>query len=334
VITLKTIDAHVAGQPLRLIVDGFPSVRGKTMLDKRDWAERHADHLRRILMLEPRGHQDMCGALLTEPVSPASHAGLLFLQNDGFATMSLHGVIAATAIALDRQLLMPGGNGGTVVYDTPSGTVRTRARQVAAKGWAVSVLNVPSFVLSGGLPVALASAGGRQIRADVAFGGAFYAIVDSEAAGLAIDAAHLSELRRVGSHLARTVDEAHRVAHPLESRLCGIAGTIFTGPPADDRSDLRSVTVFAHASVDRSPCGTGMGAVMAVLSAMGLLSDGQPFVTESLIGAQMSGRVVGRTTVGEFEAITPEITGAAWITGEHTFFVEDDDPLSDGFYLG
>src|SRR6059036_1743589 len=176
-IRLKTIDAHAAGEPLRLIVEGFPPPQGRTMLDKREWVRKKADHLRRTLMLEPRGHADMYGAVLTEPVAPGSHAGVLFMHNEGYSTMCGHGVIAVTTIALERRLLMPGGDGTSVVYDAPAGTIRARAavhssfdklrmseeREAGHEPLAVSsskgelrvesvaFLNVPSFVLHGGL---------------------------------------------------------------------------------------------------------------------------------------------------------------------------------------
>ena len=281
------------------------------MLEKRAWVSRHADHLRRALMLEPRGHADMYGAILTEPVTPGSHAGVLFMHNEGYSTMCGHGVIAVTTIALERGLIMPGRDGGAVIYDSPAGTIRARARwagehvqrrsdgregartragaagqtTVAARVESVSFVNVPSFVLHGGLNVKLAS---RQIRVDVAFGGAFYAIVDSEAVGLPIDAAHLPDLRRVGMEIKDAIESAHDITHPLERGLQGIYGTIFTGPPSDEGADLRNVTVFADAEVDRSPCGTGTAAVMAVVDAMGLLSDTKPFVHESLIGTRFT----------------------------------------------
>jgi proline racemase len=338
-VRVKTIDAHAAGEPLRLIVDGFPSPHGRTMLDKRNWLKRHADHLRRALMLEPRGHADMYGALLTEPVSPGSHAGVLFMHNEGYSTMCGHGIVAVTTVALERGLLMPGGDGESVLYDSPAGTIRARARWSAAgpkeageerKVGSVRFVNVPSFVLHGGLSVKLP---GRTIRADVAFGGAFYAIVDSEAVGLPIDAAHLPELRRVGMEIKHAIEAAHTIVHPLEPGLNGIYGSIFTGPPSDDGADLRNVTIFADAEVDRSPCGTGTAAVMAVVDAMGLLGEQKPFVHESLIGTRFNGRVAGRTTVGEYPAITPEIEGSAWITGEHTFLVDETDPLKAGFRI-
>jgi proline racemase len=335
VIRIRTIDAHAAGEPLRLIVDGFPAPQGRTMLEKREWVRKRQDQLRRALMLEPRGHADMYGAILTEAVSPGSHAGVLFMHNGGYSTMCGHGIIGVTTIALERGLLMPGGDGQTIVYDTPAGTIRARAT-LGLPGLSgsdvrverVAFVNVPSFVLHGGLVVKL---GSRQIRVDVAFGGAFYAIVDSEAVGLPIDAAHVPELRRVGMEIIRAIDAAHAIVHPLDPGLCGIYGAIFTGP--SNAADLRNVTVFGSAQVDRSPCGTGTAAVMAVIDAMGLLAGDEPFVHESVIGTRFSGRVVGRTKVGDHEAIVPDIEGSAWITGEHTFLIDEDDPLKHGFRI-
>jgi trans-L-3-hydroxyproline dehydratase len=340
-VRLKTIDAHAAGEPLRLIVDGFPSPIGKTMLAKREWVRAHADHLRRALMLEPRGHADMCGAVLTEPVSPGSHAGLLFMNNEGYGEMSGHGIIAVTTMVLERGLLMPGGDGATIVFDTPAGTIRARASSLTS-GHAnprggeqpdvrierVSFTNVPSFVLHGGLTIKL---GARHVRADVAFGGVFYAIVDSEAAGLPIDVAHVPELRRAGMEIKGGIDAAWTIAHPLEPRLQGMHGTIFTSPPHDDRADLRTLAVFATGAVDRSPSGTGAAAILAVLDAIGLVSEDRPLVCESVIGTRLAARVAGRTAVGEYEAIVPEIEGSAWIIGEQTLFVDEADPLARGF---
>jgi proline racemase len=331
-IRVKTIDAHAAGEPLRLIVDGFPSPRGRTMLEKREWVLNHADHLRRALMLEPRGHADMYGAILTEPTAPGSHAGVLFMHNEGYSTMCGHGIIAVTTIALERGLLLPGGDGRSIVYDAPAGTIRARATIANGRVASVAFTNVPSFVLHAGLAVRL---GSRAVRADVAFGGAFYAIVDSETVGLPIAVAHLPDLRRVGMEIKHAIEANHVIAHPAEPGLHGVYGTIFTAP-AQGPADLRNVTIFADAEVDRSPCGTGTAAVMAVVDAMGLLSDegtGPVFRHESLIGTVFSGRVTARTMVGELPAIVPEISGTAWITGEHTFLVDDDDPLREGFRI-
>jgi trans-L-3-hydroxyproline dehydratase len=331
---LRTIDAHTAGEPLRLVVEGWPAPNGRTMLERRAWAMRHQDDLRRRLMLEPRGHLDMYGALLTEPERSDSHAGVLFMHNEGFSTMCGHGIIAVVTIALERGLLQAGDGDGAVVLDAPAGQIRARAAVSAADGRTrvdrVSFVNVPSFVLASGVP---ARVGGRTIPADVGFGGAFYAIVDAEAAGVPVGAGRLTELRQLGMAIKREVEAAIDVRHPAEPGLRGIYGTIFTGPPAVPGADLRNVTIFADAEVDRSPCGTGTCAVLAVLDAMGLVAADKPFVHESIIGTTFSARVVSRTQVGEIGAIVPELTGDAWITGEHTFLIQPDDPLRDGFRI-
>jgi proline racemase len=325
-ITIRTIDAHTAGEPLRLIVDGFPPPEGQTILEKREFIREHYDHLRRALMLEPRGHADMYGALLTDPEHSGSDAGVLFMHNEGFSTMCGHGVIAVVTIGLERGLF----ERPDVTLDSPAGPIHARASMTGSRVTSVRFRNVPSFVLHPAVPVRL---GTREVRADVAFGGAFYAIVDSESAGLPVIPDRLPDLRRAGMEIKRAVEAAVRVQHPLEPQLHGIYGTIFTGPPSASDADLRNVTIFAEAEVDRSPCGTGTAAVMAVLAAMGLLGPGHTFTHESIIGTKFRGRVLEEVQVGELPAIVPEIEGDAYITGENTFLIDDTDPLRYGFRL-
>jgi proline racemase len=348
---IRTIDAHAAGEPLRLVIDGLPAPEGRTMLEKRAWSMKRLDHLRKSLILEPRGHTDMYGALLTEPSSPDAQAGVLFMHNEGWSTMCGHGIIAVSTIAIERGLIWlaspePGwSNAATAAggakptsldirYDTPAGLVQARAHLShhgdAVRVESVAFRNVASFVFE---PSLMVSIGARKIPVDVAFGGAFYAIVDSEAAGLPIDAEHLPELRKLGMTIAREVEKLRRIVHPIDAGLEGIYGTIFTAPAQLPDAHLRNVTIFADAEVDRSPCGTGTAAVMAVLNDMGLLLDDVPFVHESIVGTTFKGRVVDRVLVGEKPAIVPEIEGSAWITGEHTFLIDGDDPLKAGFRL-
>ena len=360
---IRTIDAHTAGEPLRLIVDGFPAVEGRTILEQREFVREHYDHLRRALMLEPRGHADMYGALLTAPEHPGSHAGVLFMHNAGYSTMCGHGTIAVATILVERQMMdLPRDAEGCVrlTLDAPCGQIHTRVRTVGPASRAfspgvgrafrpdmlhvtgVSFRNVPSFVLHPSVPVKI---GTREIRADVAFGGAFYAIVDSESVGIPIVSERLPELRRVGMEIKHAIEQVVTVEHPLEPGLHGIYGTIFTGPASSEGADLRNVTIFADAEVDRSPCGSGTAAVMAVLDAMGMFVDAdQVFRHESIIGTLFRGRIVGRTAITptsatpDFDgdpiaAIVPEIEGEAFITGENTFIIDDRDPLRFGFRL-
>ena len=309
---IRTIDAHAAGEPLRLVIDGLPAPEGRTMLEKRAWAMKRLDHLRKALILEPRGHTDMYGALLTEPVTRDANAGILFMHNEGWSTMCGHGIIAVTTIAIERGLIWLAapkpGNGGKpggqsadgIRYDTPAGLVQARAHLShygdAVRVESVAFRNVASFVFE---PSLMVPVGGRKIPVDVAFGGAFYAIVDAEAAGVPIDGAHLPELRKLGMTIAREVERLRRVVHPNDPGLEGIYGTIFTAPAHLPDAHLRNVTIFADAEVDRSPCGTGTAAVMAVLNDMGLLLDDVPFVHESIVGTTFTGRVVDRVEVGE-----------------------------------
>lgn len=340
---IQTIDAHAAGEPLRLVIDGLPAPEGRTMLEKRAWAMKRLDHLRKAIILEPRGHTDMYGALLTEPVTRDANAGILFMHNEGWSTMCGHGIIAVTTIAIERSLIWsnPGNSAhdakatsAEIRYDTPAGLVQARAHLShygdSVRVESVAFRNVASFVFE---PSLMVPVGGRKIPVDVAFGGAFYAIVDAEAAGVPIDGAHLPELRKLGMTIAREVERLRRVVHPNDPGLEGIYGTIFTAPAHLPDAHLRNVTIFADAEVDRSPCGTGTAAVMAVLNDMGLLLDDVPFVHESIVGTTFKGRVVDRLEVGERPAIVPEIEGAAWVTGEHTFLIDGDDPLKAGFRL-
>jgi proline racemase len=358
---IETIDAHTAGEPLRLIVSGFPAVEGTTVLEQREFVRANYDHVRQALMLEPRGHADMYGALLTPPEREGSDAGVLFMHNEGFSTMCGHGVIAIGTIVVERNLIpLPRQADGSVriTLDSPAGRIDAVARTApvaqdfspasarvtspSLRVTSVSFRNVPSFVLHPSVPIRI---GNREVLVDVAFGGEFYAIVDSESVGIPAVPQRLGDLRRVGMEIKEAVERAVTVAHPVEPQLHGISGTIFTGQASDPFSDLRNVTVFADGGVDRSPCGTGTAAVMAVLAAMGILGPGQQFTHESIIGTKFRGRVVGETSVSipnsstpnsqgtDIPAIIAEIEGEAHITGEHTFIIDERDPLRHGFRL-
>jgi proline racemase len=253
------------------------------------------------------------------------------MHNEGYSTMCGHGIVAVTTIAIERGLI---AETDAIVFDTPAGAVHAKARVVGnserRRVDSVAFVNVPSFVYAAGQAVKV---GTRELRVDIAFGGAFYAIVDTEAIGIPLEARRLPELRRVATDIKAALESSVTIAHPAEPGLTGLYGVIFTGPPNDPEAHLRNLTVFADAEVDRSPCGTGTASVMAVLEAMGLLPSDRAFVHESLIGTLFRGRVVRRTQVGDVPAIVPEIEGSAWITGEHTFVIDDEDPLREGFRI-
>ena len=299
-IRIKTIDAEVAGEAVRLIVSGGPTVPGRTMTEKLNWLRRKGGELRRLLMLEPRGHAGMHGAMLTEPTSPKAHAGVLSMHAAGFPLVSGESIIGAVTIALENKLIE--GVDDEVLIDTPAGLFRARPRlgatglsaeaQSAKAGrvTSVAVTGVPSFVHSAGLPLRI---GTRNITVDIAFGGQFYAIADSEAIGISIDMANAAALVRMGREIKDAIESSVHVQHPIDARLKDIHGTIFTGASRGE-ADLRSATVLDGEVLRRSPGVTGTAALLAVLDAMGLLTEGHRFTHEGVLGTTLHGSVVSR----------------------------------------
>jgi proline racemase len=310
---IKTIDAEVAGEAMRLIVSGGPSVPGRTMVEKLKWLRKHGDALRRLLMLEPRGHAGMHGAILTEPTSAHAHAGLLSMHAAGFPLVSGEAIIGAMTIALEHTLIE--GVEGHVLVDTPAGVFRTSPKSKNGRITSVAVTGIPSFVHSAGLKLKI---GTRHVTVDIAFGGHFYAIADSEAIGIPIDMAHAAALIRMGREITDAIESTVHVQHPSDASVKDVHATIFTGA-ARGASDLRSATVLGGEVLRRSPGVTGTAAVMAVLDAMGLLTDDRRFVHEGVLDTTLQGGVERRLQIGEIDAIVPVIEGSASITGFHEF---------------
>jgi proline racemase len=317
----STIDAHVAGETVRLLVEGAPEVAGRSMADKRARMMKHAAPLRRALMLEPRGHSGMQGAMLTAPVSATAHAGLLFMNAGGFPLVSGEGVIAAVTIAIEEGIIH--ADAEELSIDTPAGVLIARPHRTAVRGKArvesVAVTGLQGYVQSAALPVLF---GGRTVPVDVAFGGELYAIVDGEAVGTAVDSEHAPELLRAGTRLKQAVEAALHVSHPTAGTIHGV---IFTAP-ARGGGDLRTATVLEGGVLRRSPGVTGTVALMAVLDAMGVLED-QTVTHEGLIGTSLPSSVLHRHTVSGVPTVVPVVQGSAWITGRHAFELDDDDPL-------
>jgi proline racemase len=325
---ITTIDAHAAGEPLRVVTGGIPPIPGDTILAKRRYAREHLDHFRRALMFEPRGHADMYGAILTEPVTPDGDLGVLFIHNEGYSTMCGHGVIALVTVLLETGMLSPRE---VVKLDTPAGRVTARADFDGKRVRSVAFENVPSFVYQ--LDQSVDVHGIGEIRYDVAFGGAFYAYCKAEELGVRIIPEEFRKLIEVGMAVKRAVMSSLLITHPFEEDLGFLYGTIIDGPPFNEGADCRNVCIFADGEVDRSPTGTGVSGRLALEHARGKLGVGQPFVIESLIGTRFTGRVVGETHFGEYAAVIPEVQGSAYITGRHEFLVAPDDSLRNGFLL-
>ncbi|HLG16444.1 MAG TPA: proline racemase family protein [Blastocatellia bacterium] len=325
---ITTVDAHAAGEPLRVITGGLPPIPGDAILAKRRYAREHLDHLRRSLMFEPRGHADMYGCIVTEPVTSDGDLGVLFMHNEGFSTMCGHGVIALVTVLLETGLLSPRE---VVRLDTPAGRVTARADFEGQRVRSVAFENVPSFAYR--LDQSVSVPGIGEVRYDVGFGGAFYAYCKAEDLGVRVVPEDFRKLIEVGMAVKRAVMAALEIRHPFEPDLGFLYGTIIDEEPHSEGAHSRNVCIFAEGEVDRSPTGTGVSGRVALEHAKGKLEVGQPFVIESLIGARFTGRVVRATSFGEYAAVVPEVEGRAYITGRHVFVIAPDDPLREGFIL-
>jgi proline racemase len=328
---ITTIDAHTEGEPFRVVCGGFPDLEGDTILARRRHAREQFDHLRTALMWEPRGHADMYGCLVTPPVTPGADAGVLFLHNAGFSTMCGHGIIGFVTVALETGMFAMRAPETTLRLDTPAGLVTARGHVRDGQVHRVSFENVPSFVAERDAEVTVPEVG--LVRYDLAFGGAFYAYVSAEAVGLKCVPGAVRELIDVGMRIKRAVMAARTIEHPFEGDLGFLYGTIFVGPPEDGRHHSRNVCVFADGEVDRSPTGTGVSGRLAIHYARGEIRIGEPIVIESIIGTCFTGRVARTTTFGPHEAVIPEVTGSARITGRHEFFIDPEDELGRGFLV-
>jgi proline racemase len=329
--TIRTIDAHAAGEPLRVIYDGFPGLNGTSILEKRRFTRDNFDHLRKALMWEPRGHADMYGCILTPPVSEGADFGVLFTHNEGFSTMCGHGIIAVTTVVLQTGLIPIAGPEIILGIDTPAGLVTATAQMHNGRVTKVRFRNVPSFVLMTDETVRVPGIG--PVRFDIAFGGAFYAFVESEDAGVKCTPDQFGQLIEKGMAIKQTVMERFPVTHPFEPDLNFLYGTIFIGPPESRGSDSRNVCIFAEGEVDRSPTGTGVSARMALHFYKKEIGIDQPMVIESIIGSRFTGRVIDTVPFGPFKAVIPEVEGEAFITGRHEFFIDPADPFGSGFIL-
>ncbi|HUU93722.1 MAG TPA: proline racemase family protein [Phycisphaerae bacterium] len=331
---ITAVDVHAAGEPLRIITSGLPEVPGATMLERRRWMRDNADHIRRALMHEPRGHRDMYGCVVTPPVSPEADLGVLFLHNSGYSTMCGHGIIALVTALVETGAVPAAGEQTPVAIDTPAGLVRATAHLGAGGSVErVSFRNVPSFVLQRDVAVDVGDLG--PVTLDIAFGGAFYAILPAEAVGLRVEVDHLPPLVRAAAAVKSAVAAAVPIEHPVEDDLGFLYGVILTDGPEDPSHHSRNLCVFADSEVDRSPTGTGVSARLALHYAKGEISEGETMVIESVLGAEsvFEGRVVGLAEVGPYEAVVPEVSGRAFITGRHEFLIHPDDVLGKGFLL-
>lgn len=327
----STIDAHTAGEPLRIVTSGIPPIPGATMLRKRRWVRENLEHVRKALMWEPRGHADMYGAYITEPVTEAADLGVIFMHNEGYSDMCGHGIIALASVAVAQGLVPASIPETRIGIDAPAGFIEAFVDWDGERVGDVRFKNVPSFLYRRDLRVETPSFG--RVTVDIAFGGAFYAYLSGAQVGLSVTPANLSALISLGDEVKKAVAAALPIQHPLTPELNTLYGTVIDGPAQHAGSSQANVCIFADREVDRSPTGTGTAGRVAQLYARGQLGEGEVLVNESIVGTAFTGRVVGHTRVGPIGAVIPEIGGSASIIGFNQWVIEADDPLAEGFLL-
>jgi len=320
-VEIRAVDYHTGGEPFRIVIGGVDALRGATILEKRRDALERLDHVRRLLVFEPRGHADMYGCFVVEPNDPGADLGVVFFHNAGYSTACGHGTIALVTWALDEGMIERHEGENHVVVDVPSGRLETWAQVKDGRVSSVRFRNVPSFVWTEGL-----EAGDRRV--DVAFGGAFYASVEER-----VERGELPRLIELGRELKRSIEAEHDVVHPLEPELRDVYGVVFWQEEGEDPLTQRNVTVFADGEVDRSPCGSGTSARLALLDRSGRLPRGAELRHRSIVGSEFTARVVGDGQVAGVPAVGTEAEGSAYRTGEHVCMLEPDDPIGEGFVL-
>ncbi|QPC88572.1 proline racemase [Mesorhizobium sp. NBSH29] len=323
---------HTGGEPVRIVISGYPPVLGNTILEKRIYARETLDHLRKILIFEPRGHYDMYGALLVEPSLPGADLAVLFLHNEGYSTMCGHAVIALGRYAVDHGIVAAVEPITTVNIECPCGMVIASVAVEAGRAGAVSFESVPAFMFAAGQQVDLP--GISSVAFDIAYGGAFYAIADCHQFGLKFGRSRVRDFVDAATGLTKAAKHAVTLSHPEHAELAFLYGTILTDG-GDGRADnpTKNICVFADAEVDRSPTGSGVTARLAAMHAKGDCLPGEERTFESIAGSRFTGKVLRTTLAGDHPAIIASVSGRAFYTGTAEFTLEEDDLLGRGFLL-
>jgi len=315
-------DYHTAGEPFRIVTGGVPPIPGRTILEKRRWAQEHLEHVRKLLVYEPRGHADMYGCFVTEPEDGGADLGVLFFHNAGYSTACGHGTIALGTAAVETGMVASTEPDTRLTLDVPSGRLHVTVTVADGRPSGASFRNVPAWVEATGLEAA-----GAVV--DVAYGGAFYGSVAASSLGLGVEPANVPVFIQLGREIKRELEAQREFVHPEAPDIRDIYGVSFWQDEGESEGRLvqRNVTVFADGEVDRSPCGSGTSARLA------LLGTDRTLLHRSVIGTEFEARIVEQVEVAGRPAVVTEIAGSAHRTGTHEFVLEPDDPLGEGFLL-
>jgi 4-hydroxyproline epimerase len=328
--TFKCIDAHTCGNPVRLVVEGGPSLQGANMSEKRQHFMREYDWIRKGLMFEPRGHDMMSGSILYPPHDPANDTAVLFIETSGCLPMCGHGTIGTVTIAIEQGLVKP-RQPGLLRLEVPAGLVTVSYVQEGNKVKSVRITNVKSYLAGENLTAGCPGLG--ELKFDVSYGGNFYAIVDVQPNFAGLEHFKAEQLIGYARELRKNINERYTFVHPENPTIKGCSHVLWTGKVLDPASTARNAVFYGDKAIDRSPCGTGTSARMAQWHAKGKLRKGQPFIHESIIGSKFTGRIEEVTELAGRPAIIPSVEGWAKVTGFNTILLDDDDPYVHGFQV-
>lgn len=328
---LSVLDYHTEGEPMRIVTGGISLPVGQTMLERSRWFAEAHDELRRMILYEPRGHAAMCAALLVPPCDPTANTGVIFLEPLGVVHMCGHGAIAIATMLVETGAVPMREPETPVTLDTAAGCVTARVRVERDRVVGTTIVNVPSY--SALLDAKVSAPGLGPVAFDLAYGGHFYALVEAAPLGLELVPGNAERIIEAGERIRGAIEAEVQLVHPEGEQSKGLLYIQFYAPPRHPRADLLNAVVVAPAGLDRSPCGTGTSARLANLWARGKLRLEQEFVHESIIGSLFTARVVGTTRVGDCQAVIPEVTGRAYLTGLNQLVLRPDDPFPAGFLL-
>lgn len=325
-----TIDTHTGGNPTRTLVSGLPKLEGKTMSEKMLHMKREHDWIRKLLMNEPRGHDVMSGALLTDPCHPDADIGVIYIETGGYLPMCGHDTIGVCTALVEAGLIPIREPITALKLDTPAGIVDVEIKVENGKALEVSFCNIPAFLLK---KISLEVEGVGKVDADIAYGGNFYAIIDAASVGVELMPEHAAHIINTAITIRNVINDYTEIVHPEHSFIRGLTHVEFYTTPDHKDADVKNTVVVPPGGIDRSPCGTGTSAKLAVLYNDGKIQIEEEFVHESIVGSLFKGQVVETTHVKGVEAVITRITGSAWLMGTHRFFSHEADPLNEGFLL-
>ncbi|RCW47376.1 MULTISPECIES: proline racemase [unclassified Halanaerobium] len=329
--SIQAVDSHTMGEPTRIITSGVPKVPGKNMAEKKAYLEEYLDNIRTTVMFEPRGHNDMFGSIILPPTTEEADLGIVFMDGGGYLNMCGHGSIGAATVAVETGMVEVKEPYTDVVLEAPAGLIKARVEVKDGKAKSVSIINVNSFVYKENLEIEVPEIG--AVKLDISFGGSFFAIVNAKDLGLQVNHANADQLKKVGIQIRDIVNQTIKVQHPEKPHINQVDLVEIYDDPTNPAADKKNAVVFGQGQLDRSPCGTGTSAKLATLYKKGELKENQEFVYESITGTLFKGKIVGLAKVGDFEAVVPQITANAYITGFNQFVIDPDDPLQNGFCL-